>query len=165
MQLSEHFTLEEMTASATALRHGLPNKPDDVVFKNLQRLAKHMEAVRSAIGKPIIITSGYRSPEVNKLVGSKDTSQHCIGCAVDFKVHGMTPDDIVAEIIAAGVPFDQLIREFNSWVHFSIPNSSGQPWRMQALIIDALGARPFPARIEPPVRKSSMFDMFFGKKN
>jgi hypothetical protein len=76
-------------------------------------------------------------------VGSKDTSQHRIGCAADIRVPSMTPDQVVRAIIASGLPYDQVIREFDRWTHISIPNqSSGLP-RKQALIIDKAGTRAF----------------------
>jgi hypothetical protein len=86
-----------------------------------------------------MINSAFRSKQVNDSVGSKDTSQHRTGCAADFKVPGMTPDTVVRAIIAAGLPYDQIIREFDAWTHISI---SDKP-RRQALIIDRQGTRPF----------------------
>jgi hypothetical protein len=99
-----------------------------------------LERVKEALdGKPIMINSAFRSKQVNDSVGSKDTSQHRTGCAADFKVPGMTPDAVVRAIIAAGLPYDQIIREFDAWTHISI---SDKP-RRQALIIDRAGTRPF----------------------
>lgn len=143
MNLSENFTLEEMTASETAERHGIDNTPDNDVLMNLRRLALFLEEVRTVVGMPIRINSAYRSPEANKKVGGKATSQHCKGVAADLKVKGMTPDQVVRAIIKAGLPYDQVIREFDSWTHVSIPNTKAEKPRKMALIIDKNGTRPF----------------------
>jgi zinc D-Ala-D-Ala carboxypeptidase len=96
MNLTAHFTLEELTASETAERNGWDNSPNDQELANLVRLAEFLEQVKEVLaGKPIIISSGLRTKKVNDAVGSKDTSQHRIGCAADFKVPGMTPDEVV----------------------------------------------------------------------
>ena len=106
------------------------------------RLAKFLEQVRDALGgKPVIINSAFRSKQVNDAVGSKDTSQHRIGCAADIRVPGMTPDAVVKAIINAGIGYDQVIREFDRWTHISIP-ATGTP-RKQALIIDKTGTRAY----------------------
>ena len=90
-----------------------------------------------------MVNSGYRSPQVNLAVGSKPTSQHCLGCAADIRVPGMTPDEVVQAIKASDIPYDQLIREFDSWTHISVPNlANGEP-RKQALIIDKQGTRAY----------------------
>ena len=143
MNLSENFTLEEMTASETAARHGIDNTPDNDVLMNLRRLALFLEEVRKVVGMPLRINSAYRSPEANKLVGGKATSQHCKGVAADLKVKGMTPDQVVRAIIAAKLPYDQVIREFDSWTHVSIPNTKDEKPRKMALVIDKFGTRPF----------------------
>jgi hypothetical protein len=90
-----------------------------------------------------MVNSAFRSKQVNDAVGSKDTSQHRIGCAADLRVPGMTPDTVVRAIIAAQLPFDQIIREFDAWTHISIPNSVDLKPRRQALIIDKAGTRAF----------------------
>ena len=90
-------------------------------------------------GKPIIVNSAFRSKQVNDAVGSKDTSQHRVGCAADIRVPGMTPDAVVRALIASKLPFDQLIREFDAWTHISIADKP----RKQALIIDRTGTRIF----------------------
>ena len=141
MNLSQHFTLEELTVTN---HRTLDNTPDAVALANLNRLALFLEDVKLVLGgKPIMINSAYRSKAVNDAVGSKDTSQHRLGCAADIRVPGMTPDSVVRVVLASKLPFDQLIREFDSWTHVSIPNhASSQPRRM-ALIIDKAGARSF----------------------
>ncbi len=135
--MTEHFTLAELTATS---HRQFDNTPNEAETANLQRLAEFLEQVKTALdGKPIMINSAFRSKQVNDSVGSKDTSQHRTGCAADFKVPGMTPDAVVRAIIAAGLPYDQIIREFDAWTHISI---SDKP-RRQALIIDRAGTRPF----------------------
>jgi len=143
MKLTEHFTLEEMIASDIADRKGLDNTPNATELANLMRTAALLEQVRKVINKPIKVTSGFRSKAVNDAVGSKDTSQHRIGCAADIKVTGMSPREVVQACIAAKLPFDQIIEEFNSWTHISIPDVPARPPRLQALTIDNAGTRPF----------------------
>jgi hypothetical protein len=144
MQLTPHFTLEELTASETAERNGWDNSPNDQELANLTRLADFLEQVKVVLnGKPIIISSGLRTKKVNDAVGSRDTSQHRLGCAADFRVPGMTPDQVVKAIVASGIGYDQVIREFDRWTHISVPNSVDTSPRRQALIIDKAGARPY----------------------
>jgi hypothetical protein len=143
MKLSPNFTLAELTHSETAERLGLDNTPDEKAKSNLNRLAKFLEDVRRVLGRPIMINSAYRSPEVNKAIGSKPTSQHCLGCAADIRVPGLTPNDIVNLVVKSNIEYDQLIREFDSWVHISIPNNFADKPRKQVLIIDRSGTRPY----------------------
>ena len=144
MNLTPHFTLDELTASETAERNGWDNTPTDAELENLKRLADMLEQVKVVLGgKPIMINSAFRSKKVNDAVGSKDTSQHRIGCAADIRVPGMTPDEVVRKVVASGISFDQVIREFDRWTHISVPNSEDRAPRKQALIIDKAGARPF----------------------
>ena len=141
MNLTEHFTLEELTATD---HRQFDNTPNETERANLVRLAGLLELVKVAIGgKPVMVNSAFRSKQVNDAVGSKDTSQHRIGCAADIRVPGVTPDQVVKAVIAAKLPFDQLIREFDRWTHISIPNDpKGKP-RGQVLIIDSKGTRPY----------------------
>ena len=143
MKLSPNFTLEELTQSETAARLGIDNTPDKKVEANLVRLARFLEEVRAILKRPVMVNSAYRSPKVNEAIGSKATSQHCIGCAADIRVPGLTPDNIVKEIIKTNLEYDQLIREFDSWVHISIPNNFADKPRKQVLIIDKSGTRPY----------------------
>jgi uncharacterized protein YcbK (DUF882 family) len=143
LKLSEHFTLEELTASDIAVRNGLNNKPNGDVMVNLTRLATFLEKVRFLFNKPIHINSAYRSPVINKLLGSKPTSQHCIGCAADIKIEGLSPDQIVSRIVNSTIGYDQVIREYDSWVHISIPANETIKPRKQALIIDKQGTRAY----------------------
>lgn len=144
MNLSEHFTLAELTVSETAARNGWDNTPNATEMANLVRLAAFLEEVKTVLGgKPVMINSAFRSKLVNDAVGSRDTSQHRIGCAADIRVPGMTPDEVVKAVMAAGLGYDQVIREFDRWTHISIPNSPGNKPRQQALIIDRSGTRQF----------------------
>jgi hypothetical protein len=144
MNLTPHFTLEELTASETAERNGWDNSPNEQELENLKRLADFLEQVKVVMGgKPIMISSGLRTKKVNDAVGSKDTSQHRLGCAADFKVPGTTPDEVCRKIIASGIPYDQVIREYDRWIHISVPSSVDTAPRKQALIIDNKGTRPF----------------------
>ena len=139
MNLSPHFTLDELTHTD---HRTLDNTPNETELANLQRLAEFLETVKTVLGgKPIMVNSAFRSKAVNDAVGSKDTSQHRIGCAADIRVPGITPDEVVKAIIASGIGYDQVIREFDRWTHISIPNA-GAP-RKQALIIDKAGTRVY----------------------
>jgi uncharacterized protein YcbK (DUF882 family) len=143
MNLSPNFTLDELTASQTAARKGLDNTPNATEVANLVRVASLLEEVRALLNKPILINSGFRSKAVNDAVGSRDTSQHRIGCAADIRVPGMTPREVVEACIAANIGYDQIIEEFGSWTHISVPDSPSRPPRRQALTIDRQGTRPF----------------------
>jgi hypothetical protein len=143
MNLTEHFTLEELTITD---HREFFNEPNPSERANLVRLAEFLEQVKIAIGgKPVMVNSAFRCKEVNDAVGSKDTSQHRVGCAADIRVPGMTPDQVVKAIMAAGLSYDQLIREFDRWTHVSITNDpQGKP-RGQTLIIDRQGTRLYSA--------------------
>jgi len=143
MQLTKHFSLQELTVSTIAARKGLDNTPNASEIANLVRVAELLEQVRALLGKPIILNSGFRSKQVNDAVGSKDTSQHRIGCAADIRVPGMTPREVVEACIAANIGYDQIIEEFGSWTHISVPNTASTEPRRQALTIDRQGTRPF----------------------
>ena len=139
MNLSPNFTLEELTITD---HREFKNEPNPNETANLVRLASLLEQVKVAIGnKPVMVNSAFRSKQVNDAVGSKDTSQHRVGCAADIRVPGMTPDQVVKAIMAAGLAYDQLIREFDRWTHVSIPNHTTDKPRQQALIIDKQGTR------------------------
>jgi hypothetical protein len=141
MKLTEHFSLEELTHTD---HREYDNTPNDAELENLKRLAEFLEEVKAALGgRPVMVNSAFRSKQVNDAVGSKDTSQHRIGCAVDIRVPKLTPDEVVRIIIAAGLPYDQVIREFDRWTHVSIPNNPDAKPRNQALIIDKFGTRAF----------------------
>ena len=141
MLLTPHFTLEELTVTD---HREFDNTPNSSEINNLKRLAGLLEEVKTLLGgKPIMVNSAFRSAQVNAAVGSKDTSQHRVGCAADIRVPGVTPDEVVKVVIASGIGYDQIILEFNSWTHISVPNNpSGTP-RKQALIIDKQGTRTY----------------------
>ena len=141
MNLSPNFTLEELTHTD---HREFDNTPNDEEMANLVRLANFLEDVKVVLGgKPIIVNSAFRSSEVNRAVGSSDKSQHRHGCAADIRVPGMTPNEVVSAIIQAGLPFDQVIREFDRWTHVSIPNTENAEPRSMALIIDKSGTRAY----------------------
>lgn len=141
MNLTPHFTLEELTMTN---HRQFDNTPNAAETANLTRLAQFLELVKAKLdNKPIMVNSAFRSKQVNDSVGSKDTSQHRLGCAADIRVPGMTPDQVVRAIMGHGLYFDQIIREFDSWTHISIPNTAAALPRRQALIIDKAGTRPF----------------------
>jgi uncharacterized protein YcbK (DUF882 family) len=141
MQLSQNFTLEELIHTD---HRELDNTPNDIEINNLKRLAEFLEQVKTILGgKPVMVNSAFRSKAVNDAVGSKDSSQHRVGCAADIRIPGMTPDDVVKAIIASGIGYDQVIREFDRWTHISVPTEPmGKP-RKQALIIDKQGTRAY----------------------
>jgi putative chitinase len=141
MQLSQNFTLDELTHTD---HRELDNTPNDIEINNLKRLAEFLEQVKTVLGgKPVMVNSAFRSKAVNDAVGSKDSSQHRVGCAADIRIPGITPDDVVKAIIASGIGYDQVIREFDRWTHISVPTEPmGKP-RKQALIIDRQGTRVY----------------------
>jgi hypothetical protein len=139
MNLSPNFTLEELTHTD---HREFTNEPNESETANLFRLADFLEQVKVVLrGKPIMVNSAFRSKQVNDAVGSLDTSQHRIGCACDFRVPGLSPDEVVKALIASNLQFDQCIREFDRWTHVSIPNHETDKPRRQALIIDKMGTR------------------------
>tara|TARA_Y100001972_G_scaffold424_1_gene497 strand:+ start:37 stop:519 length:483 start_codon:yes stop_codon:yes gene_type:complete len=140
MQLSKHFKLEEFEKSQTAQRLGIKNKAGSGEIKNLTDVCYGvLEKVRVKYDKPVIVTSGYRSPELCEAIGSKATSQHTKGEAVDFEVIGVANIQ-VAYFIQANCDFDQLILEYycpdddqKGWVHCSFVEGSN---RKQVLTFD-----------------------------
>ncbi len=144
MNLSPHFTLKELTASEIADRHGIDNIPSDPsIIANLKILAKGLEHVRTLLSKPILVNSAYRCIHVNQLLGSKPTSQHTKGLAADFVCPSFgTPKDIVKKIVSSDVNYDQVILEFDRWVHISFCEEGYKP-RKQSLIIYSKGTRNF----------------------
>ena len=141
MQLSEHFTLDELTHTD---HRQFDNTPNASEMANLVRLAGFLEEVKTVLGgKPIMVNSAFRCKAVNDAVGSKDSSQHRVGTACDFRVPSMTPDEVVKAVIGSGIGYDQLIREFDRWTHISVPSVAGDNPRRQVLIIDKTGTRPY----------------------
>lgn len=135
--LTEHFTLEEMTYSQTASRCGIDNTPPPGIVEELTLTCEMLERVREALGDcSILVTSGYRCPELNAACGGSSTSQHMFGQAADFYAPDFgTPKEVCEAIMAAGIIYDQLIWEYGDWVHMS---QSAEP-RMMALTINEYG--------------------------
>jgi hypothetical protein len=122
VQLSPHFSLSEFTISQTASRLGVDNTPDETVIARLKQTAEGMEEVRDLLGgKPILISSGYRSLPVNRALGSSDTSAHVKGYAVDFICPAFGSPLAICKALSKskGFEFDQLIEEKGQWVHIS----------------------------------------------
>lgn len=123
-QLSDNFSLQELTLSETAVRRGIPNEPSEAVIANLKLLCEHiLEPLRLLVGKPILITSGYRSPMLNQAIGGARNSQHCTGNAVDFHINGYTVEQLYQFVKKSVLPYSQTIQEFNRWVHVSYDGS------------------------------------------
>lgn len=121
MNLTPHFTLEELTFSQYAARHGLDNKPSDEIIANLRKLAAKLEEIRALLKSPIIVSSGYRSPAVNAAVKGSKNSAHMLGLAADFTAPGYGSVIRAARKIAAsGIRYDQLIYEYDAWVHVGL---------------------------------------------
>ena len=141
MMLSPNFALSEFTESQTATRLGLDNDPPAELYETLKATARCMEDIRDLLGgKPVLISSAYRSPEVNKAVGGSANSQHTKGEAVDFTCPKFgTPREIVTKIKDSRLLNDQFILEYVLWVHISFCTRN----RRQVLIIDRNGTRPF----------------------
>jgi hypothetical protein len=124
MNLTDHFTIEELTYSETAIRKGLDNIPSDSVIANLKTLCENvLEPLRAILDIPLKINSGYRSIAVNQLVGGVATSQHCLGQAADTVAVGLSITeyyDTMKELVKNNqIVVDQCIYEYGSWVHIS----------------------------------------------
>lgn len=139
MNLSPHFTLEEMMQSQSAARLGLDNTPPPEMVAALKRTAQLLEEVRVLMGgKPLLVSSGYRAPAVNRAIGGAANSAHMLGCAADFSCPSFgSPVEICRAIARSDILFDQVIHEFRAWVHIAWAPSQ----RKQVLTIDAAGTR------------------------
>lgn len=129
MNLSNHFTLEELTNSEYATRKGIDNTPSPEVCANLQVLANGLERVRALIGGPMRISSGYRSPKLNSAIGGATDSYHLRGLAADFTCPAYGSPKDIAECIADhedAIGFDKLIYE-GTWVHVQFPDAEDAP--------------------------------------
>lgn len=140
--LSPHFSLDELTLSETAVRLHLDNTPSDRALVNLRRTASVLEKIRARLGnKPISVSSGYRSKQVNTAVRGSSNSFHVLGLACDFICPSAgNPLQICKIIAASDIPFDQLIHEYGRWVHVGIAVEGTSP-RRQLLTIDSKGVR------------------------
>ena len=117
-----NFTMSELLHSDIATKYNIYNVPDKEHLDNLLILiCECLQPIRNFIDKPMIISSGYRNPRLNShpLINGKPNSQHCTGQAVDFTVKGMTPKQIIEMVKRSGVEYDQLLNEYNLWVHIS----------------------------------------------
>lgn len=133
MQLTKNFTLAELTRSDIARRNNIPNAPNAAQVDNLRLLCVNvLQPVRDLFGVPVFVSSGYRSPALNRhpeIRGARN-SQHQTGRAADFTIKGYTVQEVFEKIIASDILFDQIIQEFDRWVHISFaPNP-----RRQALV-------------------------------
>nr|WP_257620310.1 D-Ala-D-Ala carboxypeptidase family metallohydrolase [Janthinobacterium sp. NKUCC08_JDC] len=124
--MSPHFSLAELVASQVATRKGIDNTPAAAVVANLTRLAAMLEQVRALVGMPIAISSGYRSPALNKVVGGAGNSAHVLGLAADISTTKLAPKALALLIRQSDIAFDQLIYE-GTWVHIGL--SAGAPRR------------------------------------
>jgi len=139
MNLSNNFTLAELTKSQTAVRKNINNEPGTAEIENLIHLAKTvLQPVREHFGKPVMISSGYRSPELCEAIGSSAKSQHAKGEAADFEIHGVDNKEL-ATWISINCDFDQLILEFyidgdpnSGWVHCSSKMESSRRQMLKA---------------------------------
>lgn len=138
IRFSDHFTLGELTLSQTAVRKGLLNVPGQAEILCLRALVTHiLEPLRVHVGKPIVISSGFRCAKLNKAIGGVETSQHCLGQAADITVPGMPVAELAKTIRELALPFDQLIDEFGSWVHVSY----GPKHRREVLTARTIGGK------------------------
>lgn len=141
MQLSEHFSFEEMIASEVAARKWIDNTPPVSLDLNLRHLCERLEDVRMLLGAPIFITSGYRSPDLNRAVGGQTNSAHLYGLAADFICPQFGPPRKVCKAIAESqICYEQLILEFGSWCHFAV-ETPGRVGRKELLTITHSGTR------------------------
>lgn len=146
-QLTPHFSLAEFTLSQDAVRKGINNELPENLLSNAVAVCTQVENVRSFFdNRPITVSSGYRSPQVNADVGGVADSAHTKACAMDFNIKGLTPWEVVITLKNAanvgrltGIIYDQIIYEYGSWIHFGIA-ASGKP-RFQFLTIDHFGTR------------------------
>jgi len=130
LKLSQNFTLEELSLSDYGARNGIPNTPGPEEVRNLQALcANILQPMRDILDRPIVVTSGYRSPDVNAGIGGSKSSQHMKGQAADIHVPGMPVAELFHFIIEKEFPYDQVIEEFERWVHVSyVPNGRGDKY-------------------------------------
>ncbi len=121
MKLSEHFELAEFLVSETAARRGIANEPTPEVIENLRRLCQLvLQPLRIKLGRPVVITSGYRSPALNRAVGGSPTSHHMQGRAADIIAPGMTPLVVCQAAHQLRLPCAQIIHEFGRWTHLAV---------------------------------------------
>ena len=131
-----NFSISELCKSNKAKELGIKNIPTDIATMDnlLNLICDLLQPLRNKLGRPIIVTSGFRNPQVNKAVGGKDNSQHKTGQAADIIVRGMRPDELVNFVVKSNIEYDQLINEYDSWVHISYnkgKNRKQPPFKIQ----------------------------------
>ena len=136
MRLSKNFVLSEITRSNTAKRLGIKNEPTKKHLVNIQRLVTELiQPMRDALG-PIRISSGYRSPQLNRAIGGSTKSQHCKAEALDlqfWKDGKMCNEEIYNWVLKSGLEFDQMINEFDfSWIHISLKEERNRKQVLEA---------------------------------
>jgi zinc D-Ala-D-Ala carboxypeptidase len=126
-KLTQHFTLAEFTTSQVAIRQGILNEPSEKTIERLKEVATWLEEARTLLGFPIFISSGFRSPRVNHLVGGAANSAHMDGYAADITCFSFGRPYVVAKALVSIGKFDQLILEYGRWVHVSVnPHMRGE---------------------------------------
>lgn len=139
--LSQHFTLDEMVFSEYAIRHQLDNTPDARVKRNLKRMCVEcLEPIRVHFDAPLVVSSGYRSPQVNRDIGSNEKSAHPDGRATDFTVPSVPLLKVYEWIAGSDLPFDQLIWEYDRWIHLGIARDGQDPRRQ---LLRKMHGRPY----------------------
>lgn len=134
MKLSKYFTLYEMTRSQKASQRNILNVPNDAQIENLIELCICvLDRIRETVGRPIMVTSGYRSNLLNKAVGGSRTSQHLQGQAADIQVKGMKTEQLFQLILKSGIEFDQCIQEFDTWIHISFNKGNNRKQALRAI--------------------------------
>lgn len=139
-RLSEHFTLEELIFSQTASRRGIDNTPSAAIVQNLCKLAGVLEEVRGLLEAPVLVSSGYRCPELNKAVGGAKKSAHMAGLAADFTALDFgTVMQVARKVASSDIAYDQLIHEYGSWVHIGLARDGVEPRRQKLSIFKGTG--------------------------
>lgn len=143
MKLSEHFTLEELTFSQTAVRNGINNNPSQAVRNNLKTLADNLEKIRTFLGNPLRISSAFRCMELNRKIGGSVNSAHMDGLAADFTCEKFgKPIDVVKALHKSGIKVDQVICE-GTWVHVSFDPKMRQQFLTATFINGKPSYKPF----------------------
>lgn len=125
--LNVNFKISELIYSKIATQKNISNMPDiNSLDCMLDLIVNCLQPIRNLLNKPMTITSGYRCDKLNRLVNGANNSQHKKGQAVDFVVKGMTPSEIIEIIRKSNIEFDQLINEYDRWVHISYLNGKNR---------------------------------------
>lgn len=136
MQLTKNFPLRELLRSQTATRNGFDEQfdPGPVVIDNLRLLCVHvLQPLRDSMGRALFVNSGYRCPRVNQAVGGSPSSQHLTGQAADIEAGHLTIEQLYQRIKNSSLPYDQLIQEFDQWVHVSFNPAGGRRQNLRAV--------------------------------